>query len=78
MSATTKALLDLVLAKAGALREAGVLELTVDGLTLKLAAAKAPDEKPVQEEEPEADVWQDPSTYGRTDTVPGKHRKADR
>lgn len=79
MSAATKGLLDLVIAKAPALREAGVLELAVDGISVKLAPAKAPDVQPVQEEEPEADVWQDPSTFGRTSTVPGKStRKADR
>lgn len=66
-------LLDLVISRAPKLREAGVIELGLaGGITLKLAAAADADAGDTDEEDqPEANAWNDPASYGRVVGVPG-------
>ena len=74
-----KMLLDLVLDNAAKLRAAGVLEITIQGLGVKLAAedpAVAPDSSPKkpddEDDPPDTNPWNDPATFGRSKGVPGK------
>lgn len=72
----TAELLDLIADKAKRLRNEGILEVAVDGLSFKLAPAEPPESSGDDaEEEVELGVFEDPATYGRTKTVPGRKRK---
>lgn len=70
-------LLDMVIAKARQLREAGVLRVQLDGLSFELAPAGAPHMDDEELDEPEdtddPDPFNDPATYGGM--VPGLPRR---
>lgn len=72
-------LMDLALSRAPKLREAGLLELCVDGVLMKFAPVVAPEPPPVAdrpaEPEPPSNPWQSPQMYGRTKTVPGARQR---
>lgn len=66
-------ILDLLVAKAPAMREAGILNLSIDGLSIVLAEAAPEPVKPDKHDtSPPApvDPFDDPATYGRS-RLPG-------
>ena len=79
-------LLALIESSAGDLRKKGILNVMItDSTGITVSFSMAPVELEAddgeQEDEPELDVLDDPRTYGRTKTVPGKQpdqRKARR
>jgi hypothetical protein len=77
---TTLQLLDLLLAKAPELREAGVLELGIEGLTVKLAPAVPASIDVVgddTDDSKETNMWNDPITFGRRRGTPGRPMRTD-
>jgi hypothetical protein len=67
-------LIDLVIARAPKLRDAGVLVIRTETLHVELAPATP---EPAELEEPagddlESNPWNDPTSFGRTKGVPGK------
>lgn len=80
----TGELIDLVIEKAPKLRELGVLELAVGDVSITLAPTQPAHEKTDAGEEErkrdeaerrEDDIWQDPETFGRRNSVPRSERK---
>ena len=71
MSTDLAKLLDTLIAKAPGLREAGVLELAVDGVSAKLAPHEPVVETSDEDKTPDnyADAMLDPALYGGS--VPG-------
>lgn len=81
--------LDTLLEYAPKLREAGVLEVDIDELHVRLApaAAPAPADDEDDDEDPELEelnrrksrggVLDDPATFGRRESLPGRGRKDD-
>lgn len=76
---TAAELLDLAIDRATKARNAGILRFSADagGFSVELAPAEQPESDSGGEdgEEPELDVLDDPATFGRTKTVPGRNRK---
>lgn len=68
--------LTLIADRAPQLREAGVLELTVDGVTVRLAPYEPPPAQPRREEAAveDPDPLNDPATFGRIGRAPGFDR----
>jgi hypothetical protein len=70
--------LDLITARAPALRTAGFLRVAIEGMGyFELAPAEPPADHGEQEEEEELDALHDPATFGRRRTVPGRARRGD-
>lgn len=66
-------IIGVVTAKAPELRAAGVRELAIGEVRMVLAPPEAePDGDGKAEPEPTPDAWNDPLTFGRSKSVPGK------
>lgn len=70
----TATLIDLVIDRAPLLRAAGVTELGIDGLVVKLRSLEAETAPADPVEEKPLDIWSDPDTFGGG-AVPGRKKE---